>query len=177
MIALDDDALIAGVNNWTTSGNAPLVAKTEQLLSLSDKKIPAGFQLKIQLQTDDHKNVVSAIYTVINNEGKRVAQKVITLTEIAGVTKADLAQIVVFQLNMVGPAFNEKSVLSSGAGHFIYEADGDLIVLDSIYVLPAESNYALPGRRQANTTGYGKLNLGPSAAFTQTFGITDGGER
>ena len=169
VIALDDDALIAGVNNWTTSGNAPLVAKTEQLLSLSDKKISAGFQLKIQLQTDDHKNVVGAIYTVINNEGKRVAQKVITLTEIAGVTKADLAQIVVFQLNMVGPAFNEKSVLSSGAGHLIYEADGDLIVLDSNTGC-AESN-SITGET-ANTV-YGKLNLGPFAAFTQTFGITD----
>jgi Hemopexin len=167
VISMHGDELIAVVNNYPMTGTY-LILDSVHLHTFPSAKLPAGYQLKIQVQTDAHQNVVGAIYTVISNEGERLAQKVITLIEIEGVTKADLAPIVAFQLNMVGPSDKEKSVLSSGAGHFIYESDSYLLVQSS-KPFCAESDYTTAER--ANTV-YGKLNLGPSAAFTQTFNIT-----
>ena len=167
VISMFGDELIAVVNNYPLSGKY-LILDSVHLHTLPSSKLPAGYQLKIQLQTGAGENVVGAIYTVINNEGKQVGRRVITLREIAGVTEADLAPIVAFQLNMVGPADGEKSVLASGAGHFIYEASSDLLVQSS-KPFCGESDYVTA--ETANTT-YGKLHLGPSAAFTQTFNVT-----
>jgi len=169
VIAVIDESLVCAVNNWPNSTKTPLFIDEEELLDLPDNTIPVGTQLKIELKVAEEQKVVAAVFTVINHEGIRRAQKEIIILDIDGATKNDLAPIVQFQMNMVGPANSEKSVLSSGAGHFIYETESDLTVLNT-NASCAGSTFITA---ETANTEYGKLDTGPFAAFSQTFKVGD----
>ena len=167
IIALFGNQLIGAVNNYPVSGKY-LILDSFNLHELDSNKIPAGYQLKIGLQTGHDENVVGAVYTVIDNHGHVLANKTLSLIEISGVTTADLAPIVAFELNLVGPVASESSVLSSGSGRIVYQAANALSVLNKEPDC-TESGYTTA--EKANSV-YGKLNFGPSLGFSQTFGIT-----
>ena len=92
------------------------------------------------------------------------------LTSLSGVTSADLAPIIAFELNLVGPVNSESAVLSSGEGSIIYEATTPMTALN------AEPSCAESGYITAETANsvYGVLNSGPSTEFSQSFNITSG---
>src|SRR5208337_564460 len=113
VVALFASELIGAVDNWPLSG-PNIINDFFNLASLPSAKIPAGFQIRITLQNDASGNVTGAAYVVIDNQGHTLANVTKTLTSISGVTSADLAPIIAFELNLVGPVNSESAVLSSG---------------------------------------------------------------
>jgi hypothetical protein len=99
------------------------------LTSLPAVTLPAGYILQISLQNDDSGNVVAATYEVIDNQGNVQANVTQDVLSVNGATPADLAPIIAFELDFVGPINGESAVLSSGAGWISYEAASPLTVL------------------------------------------------
>ena len=117
VIALWGKEITGAVDNWPLQG-ANIINDIFNMVSLPTAKIPAGYQLTISLQNDSDNNINGATYVVVDDTGKTVANIVKTLN----VGKSDLAPIIAFELNLVGPVNSEGAVLSSGAGTITYQA-------------------------------------------------------
>jgi hypothetical protein len=167
VMALFGTEVLGAVDNWPVTGNN-IINSFFNLQSMPGAKIPAGYQLKITLQNDAKGNITGAIYSIVDNNGHSLANVTKTLTSLSGVTAADLAPIVAFELNLVGPVNSESSVLSSGAGSIIYEALEPLTVLNAEPDQCTESGYITA--ETANSI-YGALTSGPSVMFSQSFNI------
>jgi hypothetical protein len=76
-------------------------------------------------------SVYRATYQVVDNEGRTLANVTKDLSSLSGGTGADLAPVIAFELNLVGPVNGESAQLSSGAGTIVYAAATPLTVLDS----------------------------------------------
>ncbi len=81
----------------------------------------------------------------------------------------ELAPIIAFELNLVGPGNSESTVLSSGAGTITYTASSSLTVLNR------EPSCA-GGFSTAETANsiYGQLPAGPSTVLVQSFNVSTG---
>ncbi len=167
VMALFGSEVIGAVDNWPVTGKN-IINSFFNLQSMPGAKIPAGYQLKMTLQNDAKGNITGAVYSIIDNNGNSLANVTKTLTSLSGVTAADLAPIVAFELNLVGPVNSESSVLSSGAGSIIYEALEPLTVLNAEPGQCTESGYITA--ETANSV-YGALTSGPSVMFSQSFNI------
>ena len=121
LIALFGSELIGMVDNWPLTGDN-IINDLFNLTSMPSSKIPAGYKLKISLQNATNGNVTGATYHVTDDQGNTVANRTLTLQSISGVSSADLAPIIAFELNLVGPINGESAVLTSGAGTIVYEA-------------------------------------------------------
>jgi hypothetical protein len=167
VMALFGSEIVGAVDNWPISG-PNIINSFFNMVAMPSAKIPAGYQLKIALQNDAKNNITGAIYSMIDNHGKVLANVTKVLTSLSGVTASDLAPIIAFELNLVGPVNSESAVLSSGAGSIIYEATTPLTVLSS------EPSCAESGYITAETANsiYGVMNAGPSVDFSQSFNIT-----
>jgi hypothetical protein len=150
------------VNNW--SGPKLIIPDSVSLVSLPGSTIPAGYQLSISLQNDSKGNVTGATYAVTDNQGNLLKTYPLNL-ETYGAKSTELAPVVAFQLNLVGPGSSESVVLSSGSGSIVYEASTALTVSNSWPCGVAGGTL-----ENANTT-YGMLSPGPSSRFSQPFGI------
>jgi hypothetical protein len=159
--------LYGAINNYPLSGNY-LILENYPLISLPSVTLPAGYVLQISLGNDNNGNVVSATYVVIDNLGNTQANITQDLLSISGVTSADLAPIIAFELNLVGPDGGESAVLSSGAGTITYEAASALTVLSQEPPC-AESNYYTG---ETANSFYGTLPAVPSTTFTQSFEVS-----
>jgi hypothetical protein len=109
--------------------NGPLFNHYFNLTSLPTVTLPAGYVLQISLQNDNDGNITGATYDVFDNQGNVLANTPVELLSIEGVTSADLAPIIAFELDFVGPTNGESAVLSSGAGWIAYQASSPLTVL------------------------------------------------
>jgi len=150
------------IENWSKSGL--LIRGGEDLLSLPSIKIPAGYKLQISLANDNNGNVTGATFAVVDNQGKThsVTQELKSMKKFS---PADLAPIVAFELNLVGP---KGDILSSGAGTITYAASAPMTVSNK------EASCGETHTFTAETTNsvYGALPSSPSTTFTQSFGIT-----
>jgi hypothetical protein len=155
------------INNWPVSGDYLFLDKFS-LVNLPSAKIPAGYQLTISLHNDTLGNVISVTFIVIDNEGKTLSNVTEVLTS-NGATAAQLAPITAFELNFVGPIDYEGSILSSGAGNFVYSATN---ALTAALFLPTCTETMAFTAETANTL-YGDVPSTPSTTFTQTFVVTD----
>ena len=169
-----DNGLKAMINNWPPAPpphSSGLINDTFDLISLPSPRIPAGYSLTISLVNGSGNAVVGAIFTVVDNSGKQVVNWTETLLGkfLNGVTitSAELAPIVAFQLDFVGPVNGESAVLSSGAGTISYSASN---VLTASTLLPTGA-VGSPTGEYANTV-YGALPASPSAKLTQSFGVS-----
>jgi hypothetical protein len=125
--------------------------------------------MNLLLQYDD--SIIGATYRVTDNAGKTVAEVTQDLTSLAGGTAGDLAPIIAFELNLVGPVNGESAVLSSGAGNFVYSAATSMTVLQQEPAC-AESGYVTA--ELANSV-YSQLSSTPANSFTQSFNVTPAG--
>ena len=91
-----------------------------------------------------------------------------TLSEISGVSSADLSPIVAFELDIVGFDNAQTTTLSSGSGTITYTATNAMAVAN------AEPSYCEfdGGTAETANTAYGELPTGSSTAFVQTFGTS-----
>jgi hypothetical protein len=167
VIALFGNQVIGAVDNWPLSG-PNIINDFFNLATVPTGKIPAGYQIKIALNNDSTGNITGATYTIIDNTGKTVGNSTQTLTSLSGITSADIAPIIAFELNLVGPVNGESAVLSSGAGMIIYQSSNNLTVLNS-EPSDAESGYITA--ETANSV-YGMLSASPSSMFSQPFNVS-----
>jgi FG-GAP-like repeat len=166
-IALIGTELTGAVDNWPMSG-PNIINDFFGLASLPSVAIPAGYVLQISLAVDNSSNVASATYAVTDNQGNTLANTTVDLLSLAGVTSADLAPIIAFELNVVGPADGDSAVLSSGAGTITYQA-GDVLAALNQEPPCAESGYITA---ETANSFYSQLPWAPSNTFTQSFEIS-----
>ncbi len=165
------NAYIAGfVDNWTLQ-DSNIVRDYFGMVSLPSPKIPAGYQLTVALQNDAQGNITGAAYTVADDSGKTLASVKKVLTSLTGIgalsaNASDLAPIVAFELDLVGPVNGEGAVLSSGAGTFTYTATTPLTALVSEPPC-AEFNRGKGTAETANSE-YGPLPAQASTSLTQS---------
>src|SRR5271156_783359 len=175
-VAVWGNELMGCVDNWfppihTLDGAIPISIFSDflKLTAVPSGTIPAGYQIKIALQNDSTGNVTGATYVITDNQGKTQAKEILTLTSISGVTSVDLAPIIAFELNLVGPVHSENAVLSSGAGTIVYAASSALTVLNQ------EPSCAQPGYTTAETANsfYGVLAAASrSNTLVQSFHVS-----
>jgi hypothetical protein len=136
-VAVASNALLAFINTWSEKNG---ILSNENpwptLQSLQSNKLAAGYQLTITLQNDAKTgNVTGCTFNVVDNNG--VAQPGLTLSLLSlphattKVTQADLAPIVAFELDLVGPFNSEHASLTSGQGTLTLSATNDLTALTS----------------------------------------------
>jgi hypothetical protein len=130
-------------------------------------------------------SVIGATYTVTDNHGT-VSAKTIGLYSLTAayttetgsvvtgaVTAVDVAPIVAFELNLVGPWNSETVVLSSGAGTITYTASAPLTVLSKLPPCVDNQLGGTPDQTGENAnTVYGQLPAGPDNTITQSFSVT-----
>jgi hypothetical protein len=88
-----------------------------------------------------------------------------TLTQISGVSSADLSPIVAFELDIVGYDNGQSTTLSSGSGTITYTATNAMTVANAE---PAYCEFD-GGTVETANTAYGELPTGSSATFVQSF--------
>jgi hypothetical protein len=160
--------LTAMVDNWTTGGSSQLINQQPKLASLPSHTLPAGYRLRISLTNDSSGNITGALYEAWDNNGNSIGSTTITLLSISGVSQADLAPIVAFQLNFVDYLNGGITVLSSGAGTIYYSASNLMTVLDTE---PSCVDWSYVTVERANSV-YGPLSSSASHTFTQSFNWT-----
>ena len=174
IMRLNGNDLAYDVENWPVSGTNLFNLGTPILTSLPSSKIPAGYQLFIGWAndgwgSDTDGNVTGAFWKVVDNLGKTLADVSQRLTSISGVTSKDLAPIVAFELNLVGPVNKESAVLSSGAGTITYVVDEPILTVLNQRPSCTESS-DITGET-ANSV-YGVLPASPNGVFKQSFNIS-----
>jgi virginiamycin B lyase len=163
-----------GINNWTTAGllinpvgTPPLPLPTNPVPT-----IPKGYTLAIALETGGDDSVNGVTFTVVDNNGKKTTQPIVpfTLPSGAPVTAADLAPIVAFELNIVGPGNGHCAEFTTGAGTITYSATTPLTPLNQIPPCAALGDNAETTGETSNSV-YGSLPSAQSNTFTQCFGV------
>jgi hypothetical protein len=164
------------VNNWTAASlpNGPITIEpsTTTFAPLARPGVlPAGSTLTIELENDGAGNV-AAVYFNLQPGGTRTP---ITLTgqPLAGggtVTSYNLAPIVTFTLNLVGPEDSVHAHFISGAGSIFYGVNDNENALMPLPQLPTS---VADGQSTAETANsfYSPLTLGPSVIFQQDFRV------
>jgi hypothetical protein len=126
------------------------------------------------LANDTNGNVIGVTFTVMDNSGKPGSGEPLAiiyqpLEAIPGVSAGELAPIVAFQLNIVGPIDAQTAVLSSGAGTITYTASPAMTAGTSV---PSACTETSEGTGEQANTVYGTLPTSPSNSFTQSFNIS-----
>jgi hypothetical protein len=165
---------LGAVNNWTLaalkSGNQSINSSPDVHLGAPAKPymIAAGSTLTISLDYDAAGNVSGVTFGV--TPGGPPQTLALTTIELSGgglVTTADLAPIVAFELNLVGPGDLQHAHFTSGAGTITYAASN---LLTPLSALPSCVASGVTTGESSNST-YGTLPLGPLNTFTQTFAV------
>lgn len=171
IINLWNTQLYGAINTWPLSGG-PIIFPlsqggefTETLgSSLPSNTIPAGYVLTIGLGNDSSGNVNNVTWTV---NGTPYAQNIPTLLASKSLPATDVAPIVAFTLNLVGPVCGESAVISSGAGTITYSASPSTpLTVTNTEPGCAESTVFTA---ETATTSYGVLPANPGNPFSQTF--------
>jgi hypothetical protein len=147
-----------------------LINHQTQLLTLSIPTFLAGYKLTISLGNEANGNVRYVTFTVLDQNGHRVGHNSVDILTLPlhysnePVMESDLAPILAFQFNIVGPIFSEQTYFSSGAGTITYSATNELTVLNA---LPFGLDSDWHTRENGNSV-YGTLPQGPSTTVTQS---------
>ena len=124
--------IVGSIQYWDSSAacchqgvcdcTGPVMIMNSSVRSLPSNTLPAGYELKIFLNTDDNERVTSATFTVTDNHGHTDSQEI-------DIDSDQLHRIRAFEVNVVGPFNDEHSHFSSGAGTITYEVlTGELCV-------------------------------------------------
>lgn len=161
-----DAQLTCMVDNWQSTSEQ-LVNQQVKLAPLPTHTLPQGYALTITLANDSNGRITAATYTASDKNGNSIGSHTITLLDLNGVTTADLAPIVAFQLNFVDYLNGGSTTLSSGNGTITYAADQVMTVSNSV---PSAVDWDFSTKETANSV-YGLLPAAPSRSFTQWFDI------
>jgi hypothetical protein len=161
------------INNWTAPSlstgnqtvNSPAVQVGPTLAQIG--KLPKGYKLTFALTTDKNTGNVTAVTYEVYDGRILYPTQTLVLTDV-GATPPEVAPIVDFELNLVGPGDLDHTKFLSGAGKITYSASTDLNALPSI-----------PGCAGSNTTTgetsnsvYGLVPAGGYKSFVQSFSVS-----
>jgi hypothetical protein len=156
-----DDELTGIINNWDENRNS-IINDQLGLSSMPGGRLRHGTALKITLVTSRDGTVTGAAFEVPDAQGQTVTR---SLT--INLPAKQMAPIVAFQLNIVGPFNKESSVLTSGAGTIKYSAANGLKASNGELTFPEFPG----GTAETANTFYGTLPSTQSATFTQSFEV------
>jgi hypothetical protein len=159
VVGLLGNEITGGINNY--SGKSSLLLGKYNLVSMPSAALPAGYRIKTTLHNDSSGNVTGVTWVVIDNLGNTLANNTQSVPGLA----SDLAPIIAFELNLVGPIAGESAVLSSGAGAFTYRASSDLTALNK--EPPCAETTVRTG--EAANSLYGVLPANPANPLVQSF--------
>jgi Ricin-type beta-trefoil lectin domain-like len=172
VFALLGGELVCAIQGWPATVNPiddlPIFSAQFTLGALS--QISNGSKIVISLQNDDKGNITGATFS-LSVDGKMVVPplSVNILENAPGATAANLAPIVAFELDIVGPDDGASAVLSSGSGTIVYTvSSGELCAQTSLP--PCAAAQDIVTAESANTV-YGLLPETPATALTQTFNV------
>jgi hypothetical protein len=170
VVGLQGTDLHGKFQNFRSRGpNAKMVSMAKPqfpLLSLPNLTLPAGYRITMALSNDAGHDITGVEFTVAKGSNTLKHQQV-TLTQ-NGLTEADLAPIVAFELVLVGPAGGHTAVLKSGGGAFDFSAAAPMAAGTTFPSCTAHPN----GTAEQSNSTYGALPARPGASFTQTFGVS-----
>jgi len=134
--------------------------------------LPQGYVVVISLFSDQQTgNIASVNYAVIDSGGSKVANVTQQILSISGASAQDLAPIVAFELNLVGPDNKDSVVLSQGAGIISYWAPNNLVVFNPKGGVPLQCvNFGGGTGEKANSV-YGSLPATPNKYLKQGFSV------
>lgn len=127
--------------------------------------LPRGYRLAISLVYGQNEIITGANFSVVDNHGKVLPVATLLIT---GVPSQDLAPIVAFELDIVGPGNGEAAVLSSGAGTILYSASSALGFLSTE---PNNCGIVSVGTAERANTSYSVLTVYPSNPIVQSFKV------
>jgi hypothetical protein len=168
VISLIDDNLIASVNNWKSLTHD--LVNENQSFGLFPIQEHEHWKLRIALHSGRHGNVTGVTFTVRGGDGQLVSELDMTLTDI-GVPAGDLAPIIAFEMNFVGPGNGESAEFFSGAGTFTYTSHNELTPKA---FGPSCAALEFTTAERANTL-YGPLPPDPATWFQQSFKVAPPG--
>ncbi len=172
--------LIAWVQQWNTSVSAPtftLSCPNADTATLpNDLTIPAGWRIRFVFDYSQTSpgTITGFSCKVTDSNGASIASDmgIDFLHPPTGnpIGLGDLAQLVAFQVLLVGFYDSAQAVMKSGGGSITVQASVPLTVLGP-NTYPADSLGSSGTAESANST-YGLLPTCPSKSFTQPFGAT-----
>jgi hypothetical protein len=164
--------LWGAINTWHTFSipvilPGPNEYKTALGPALPSNTIPAGYTLTIKLGNDSSGNVNSVTWVVNGVSYTSSPPTIPGLLVANGLSATDVAPIVAFTLDLVGPVNGESAVLLSGAGTITYSAKSPLTVTNQE---PTQCVEQLTGfTLETATSSYGVLPANPGNPFSQSF--------
>jgi hypothetical protein len=160
--------------NWPPNGpNVFNISSVNSISLPNDLTIPAGWTIRVAFQQQTDGTITGFNCSVTDREGAPVGNNLdislIGQPLAAGGTigQNDLAQIVAFQVVLVGWANSAHATLTSGTGKIT--CSSSTLMAPSI-PWPAESDGANGTAEEANST-YGLMLAQPSFTIAQTFGV------
>jgi len=131
--------------------------------------LPAG-TYEIILGNDASGNVNSVAWVVNGVKYTPTPPTIPALLVANGLSANDVAPIIAFTLNLVGPVNGESAVLTSGAGLITYSASSPLTVTNQEPAACIEDITGFTCERA--TSSYGQLPANPANPFSQTFAVS-----
>jgi hypothetical protein len=166
VIGFDGKQLYGQINNWANVQTA-VINQVFPLSKLAGDTIPQGYRLFISLENDNLGNIIGVTFGVVDAEGNEAAL-LSTLLQSDGLSAQQIAPIVGFELDLVGPGSGESVTLSSGAGTIHYVAS----TLISVSSTGLPCAYTDIQTAETGNSVYGLLTAAPSNYFSQPFSVT-----
>jgi len=170
-IALFGNDLIYIVEYWDVSNSKLFNLGAQNLLSLPNQMLPQGYRLVISLYSDQTGNIALANFSVIDTGGNNVANVKQNILSISGASAEDMAPIVAFELDLVGPDNGDSVVLSQGAGIISYWAPNNLVVFNTQKGPPLQCMNFGGGTKETANSVYGFLPATPNQFLKQGFSV------
>jgi hypothetical protein len=171
IINLWSGQLLGAINTWHTFSTPVIFPGGEYTTPLGpilpSNTIPADYTLTITLGNDSSGNVNTVTWVVNGTSYTTSPATIPGLLATKGLSATDVAPIVAFTLDLIGPVNGESAVLTSGAGTITYSATSPLTVTNAE---PTQCVEQLTGfTLETATTSYGVLPANPGNPFSQTF--------
>lgn len=163
MMMPESTELIAWIENWKTKKENVVHVQTG-LVELPSATLPAGYSIRIALETDADQNVSGASFLVADEHGQAVGSATLSIPP-----GEDRAPITAFQMNIGGFANEKRARLTSASGTITYAADTPMSVVNA--PPNAYIDWEFHTAETANLV-YGQLPVTPHQAVTQSFRAT-----
>jgi hypothetical protein len=166
--------LLGAINTWHTFSSVVIFPSSEYTTPLGSGvptagNLPVG-TYEIILGNDSSGNVNSVSWVVNGVKYTTSPPGIPALLTANGLPGTDIAPIIAFTLDLVGPVNAESAVLSSGAGIITYSASSPLTVTNAEPALCVADITGFTCERA--TSSYGELPANPGNPFAQTFAVS-----
>jgi hypothetical protein len=176
--------LWGSINSYQADGETQIInypnpiPPAQRLTTFDEPKIPAGWNMEIRLWNDSAGNVNSVSFTISDPDGQLQGDQEINLLGLplasgtGSVGQSDLAPVVAFEVDLVGPYDGLPAQFTSGSGLFTYFASNVMTVLTGMPDCVGTPDIAT---LETGNSDYGTMSCTPSQSFDQTYSVVPGG--